>query len=63
MKKSWPMPTRLVVLLAFSLLALAPSLQAQNFPVQASTQLIPPYAVYLSDYATPGNEKLRVILV
>lgn len=35
----------------------------QNFPVQSNTQLIPPYSVYLSDYATAGNEKLRVILV
>jgi hypothetical protein len=36
---------------------------AQFFPVQATTQLIPPYSVYLADYATPGSEKLRVILV
>jgi hypothetical protein len=37
--------------------------QAQLYPVQATSQLVPPYSVYLSDYATPGNEKLRVILV
>jgi hypothetical protein len=36
---------------------------AQFYPVQATTQLIPPYSVYLADYATPGSEKLRVILV
>ncbi|WP_160143449.1 fibronectin type III domain-containing protein [Chryseolinea soli] len=36
---------------------------SQVFPVQSTTQLIPPYSVYLSDYAEPGNEKLRVILV
>ena len=47
------------------LLLLGQSFQghAQIFPVQSSTQLVPPYSVYLSDYATPGNEKLRVILV
>src|SRR5690242_12920303 len=38
-------------------------LQAQVFPVQSTSQLMPPYSVYLSDYATPGTEKLRVILV
>jgi hypothetical protein len=37
--------------------------QAQFYPVQSTPQLVPPYSVYLSDYATPGNEKLRVILV
>lgn len=37
--------------------------KAQFYPVQTTTQLIPPYSVYLSDYATGGNEKLRVILL
>jgi hypothetical protein len=37
--------------------------QAQFYPVQSTPQLVPPYSVYLSDYATAGNEKLRVILV
>lgn len=36
---------------------------AQIFPVQVTPQLVPPYSVYLSDYATPGNEKLRVIIL
>jgi Fibronectin type III domain len=36
---------------------------AQVYPVQVTPQLIPPYSVYLSDYATPGNEKLRVIVL
>jgi hypothetical protein len=39
------------------------SAQAQQFPVTASTQVIPPYSVYLPDYAVPGSDKLRVILV
>ncbi|SFD54633.1 hypothetical protein SAMN05518672_102376 [Chitinophaga sp. CF118] len=39
------------------------SVKAQQFPVTASTQIIPPYSVYLPDYAVPGSDKLRVILV
>jgi len=34
----------------------------QNYAVRSTVQLIPPYSVYLTDYATGGNEKLRVIL-
>ncbi|MBD0254885.1 MAG: hypothetical protein ICV83_04125 [Cytophagales bacterium] len=33
------------------------------YPVQSSLHLLPPYSVYLSDYAQPGAEKLRVILL
>ena len=36
---------------------------AQFYPVQVTPQLVPPYSVYLSDYATSGNEKLRVIVL
>ena len=36
---------------------------AQQYPVTASTQIVPPYSVYLPDYAVPGSDKLRVILV
>lgn len=36
---------------------------SQVFPVQLSTQLIPPYSSYLSDYGDPTNEKLKCILV
>src|SRR5688572_8363554 len=36
---------------------------AQLFPVQVTPQLVPPYSVYLSDYASPGSEKLRVIVL
>lgn len=35
---------------------------AQIYPVQISTQLIPPYSGYLPDYADPSSEKLRIIL-
>jgi hypothetical protein len=64
------MPTfyKFKALVFFSLLIyVGPSLFqtacAQLYPVQSTSQLIPPYSVYLSDYAAPGNEKLRVILV
>lgn len=39
------------------------STHAQRYPVTASTQIVPPYSVYLPDYAVPGSDKLRVILV
>jgi hypothetical protein len=39
------------------------NVNAQQYPVTASTQIIPPYSVYLPDYAVPGSDKLRVILV
>jgi len=35
----------------------------QRYAVQSSVQVMPPYSVYLSDYATPGVDKLRVILI
>ncbi len=35
----------------------------QNYPIQLNVQLIPPYSGYLPDYATAGNEKLKVILL
>lgn len=37
--------------------------KAQFQPVQVTTQLVPPYAVYLADYATPGNDKLRLVVL
>jgi hypothetical protein len=49
--------------LTAGLLCIVSLVQAQFYPVQSTPQLVPPYSVYLSDYATPGNEKLRVILV
>ncbi|WP_212004580.1 fibronectin type III domain-containing protein [Chitinophaga sp. HK235] len=35
----------------------------QQYPITASTQIIPPYSVYLPDYVVAGSDKLRVILV
>ncbi|KAA2242739.1 hypothetical protein F0L74_09435 [Chitinophaga agrisoli] len=45
------------------LLTVKTSLRAQQYAITASTQIIPPYSVYLPDYAVPGSDKLRVILV
>ena len=46
-------------LFVLSLGNLSQSAHAQQYPVQASVQLLPPYSVYLSDYA---NERLVVQL-
>ncbi len=54
--------THLFLAIAFCSLIFS-GVHAQFYPVQVTPQLIPPYSVYLTDYATPGNEKLRVIVV
>ena len=36
--------------------------RAQTYPVQTSVQLVPPFSGYLNDYASPGNDNLRVFL-
>ena len=48
-----------IYLLMLLLGSLSRSAHAQQYPVQASVQLLPPYSVYLSDYA---NERLVVQL-
>lgn len=35
---------------------------SQVYPVQLSTQLVPPYSGYLTDYADPSSEKLKIFL-
>jgi hypothetical protein len=37
--------------------------QSQIYPVSVTTQLSPPYSVNLADYAAPGCEQLKVIIV
>jgi TANFOR domain-containing protein len=51
------------IVLALGLFVAVAQASAQSFAVQSTTQIIPPYSVYLSDYAAPGNEKLRVVLI
>lgn len=36
------------------------TVKAQIYPVQATTQLMPPYSLYLSDYVSPGSERLAL---
>jgi Fibronectin type III domain len=45
------------------LLFIGSKLNAQIYPVQVTTQLVPPYSVYLTDYATPGNDKLKLVMI
>ncbi|MDR0815307.1 MAG: fibronectin type III domain-containing protein, partial [Bacteroidales bacterium] len=53
-----------IILLVFSLSIVNCQLSiAQIFPVNVNTQLAPPYSVYLADYAAPGCEQLRVVLI
>jgi Fibronectin type III domain len=51
-------------MISIALLSIAScfDMQAQVYPVQVTTQLVPPYSVYLPDYATPGNDKLKLIV-
>ncbi|NML39648.1 hypothetical protein HHL17_20785 [Chitinophaga sp. G-6-1-13] len=58
------MPNLFRYLLSYLLLiCISQTAAAQQYPVTASTQIIPPYSVYLPDYVVPGSDKLRVILV
>ncbi len=36
---------------------------AQTYPVQLTTQLVPPFSGYIPDYAAPGNESLRALIL
>src|SRR5882762_2949141 len=46
----------IILLLGVSML-----MHAQNFPVQATTQIIPPYSLYLQDYVSE-NDRLSLVL-
>lgn len=45
----------------FVLLCSVQLLWAQNYPIQLSTQLVPPFSGYMADYANGGEEKLKII--
>ncbi|MFN8114497.1 MAG: fibronectin type III domain-containing protein [Bacteroidia bacterium] len=53
---------KIALLIIYNLTFISYSSQAQTYPVQLSTSLIPPYSGYLADYADPSSEKLKVIL-
>ncbi len=46
----------MAILLGF----ISSQLKSQVYPVQVMTEITPPYSVYLSDYTSPGIEKLAV---
>ncbi|NOS90692.1 MAG: hypothetical protein HOP30_02110 [Cyclobacteriaceae bacterium] len=52
--------TRIKTILLFLLTVASLMSEGQVFPVQSTVQLTPPYSLYLSDYAAPGSERLRV---
>ncbi|MDJ1499912.1 fibronectin type III domain-containing protein [Xanthocytophaga agilis] len=52
----------LYLVLVCSLLTF-PAVGQQIQPLQLTTQLIPPYSLNLADYASEGNEKIRVIVL
>jgi len=59
----WPTALkRLLLAFLFSFFFLPISFAQQIHPVTAAVQLVPPYSVYLLDYAAPGSDKLRIIL-
>jgi len=52
---------RVVLILSTLVWPLASS--AQFYGVGVTTQIIPPYSVYLPDYVVPGTEKLRLVVI
>lgn len=36
---------------------------AQNYPIQITTQLAPPFSGFIPDYSTPGNQNLKLLVV
>jgi murein DD-endopeptidase MepM/ murein hydrolase activator NlpD len=53
----------LIIILIFILSEKDALPQTQVYPVSVTTQLAPPYSVNLADYAAPGCEQLKVIIV
>ncbi|MBL7917131.1 MAG: hypothetical protein JNM96_01960, partial [Bacteroidia bacterium] len=50
-------------LITVALICLAFFVKAQNYPVQITTILSPPFSGYLTDYAAGGNNDLKIILL
>ncbi|HEY0770854.1 MAG TPA: fibronectin type III domain-containing protein, partial [Sphingobacteriaceae bacterium] len=50
------------LLLTFCILSNALDSRAQIFPIQSQVQLTPPYSGNLSDYTSPGSQRIRVTL-
>ncbi|HET8962492.1 MAG TPA: fibronectin type III domain-containing protein, partial [Chitinophagales bacterium] len=52
-----------LLFLSVFLLGNALKSHAQKYPVQITSQLIPPFSGYLSDYCAPGNQQLKLLVV
>jgi hypothetical protein len=50
------------LLISLSLVIASCAAYAQSYPVQISIQLVPPFSGYLPDYASPGNDNLRIYI-
>ncbi|MEL7002433.1 MAG: hypothetical protein AAFN93_06830 [Bacteroidota bacterium] len=57
------MRIRVYLILIFLGALVGTRLSAQQVPVRVTTQLIPPFSVYLSDYTQPGSNALQVTLL
>ncbi|MGB3468245.1 MAG: hypothetical protein WBA74_23365, partial [Cyclobacteriaceae bacterium] len=58
----WQRLMKVTFLMLFLSLILSSGLQAQRFPVRATTIITPPYSIYLSDYTAPESSSLQLIL-
>ncbi len=54
---------RLHILLTFLVFNFSLLIKSQTFPVSITTQLSPPFSGYLPDYATAGNDKLKLLVL
>ena len=45
------------------ILLLSARLFAQSYPVHITTQLVAPFSGYIPDYASPGEEKLKLLFL
>ncbi|MDP1747306.1 MAG: fibronectin type III domain-containing protein [Bacteroidota bacterium] len=53
-----------LIVFAFLLaLGFAETTFAQNYPIQITTQLAPPFSGFIPDYSTPGNQNLKLLVV
>ncbi|MBL6448623.1 hypothetical protein JMN32_20090 [Fulvivirga sp. 29W222] len=46
----------------YMLMGVAHSTFSQVYPINATTQITPPYSVFISDYVAPGSEQLKLNL-
>src|SRR5687767_4609461 len=52
-----------ILLFLTSFCGISGTIYAQIYPIQTTTILTPPFSGFISDYASPGNEQMKVLLV